>query len=41
MDGYITIGTELDTSRFDKQINLLEDKLEGLEQEYDALGRAK
>lgn len=41
MDGYVTIGTELNTSRFDKQISLLEDKLEGLEQEYDALEKAK
>ena len=41
MDGYITIGTELNTSRFDKQIDLLEDKLEGLEQEYDVLEKAK
>ena len=27
MDGYVTIGTELDTKGFDKEINLLEDKL--------------
>ena len=35
MDGYVTIGTELDTKSFDKQIALLEDKLEGLEEEFE------
>lgn len=41
MDGTITIGTELDTITIDKQIELLEDKLEGLVEEYDILERAK
>ena len=33
MDGYVTIGTELDSSMIDKQIALLENKLEGLVEE--------
>lgn len=41
MDGTITIGTELDTITIDKQIDLLEDKLEGLVEEYDILERVK
>lgn len=41
MDGYVTIGTKLDSSMTDKQINLLEDKLEGLIEEYDVLEKAK
>jgi hypothetical protein len=41
MDGYVTIGTKLDSSMIDKQINLLEDKLEGLIEEYDVLEKAK
>lgn len=41
MDGYITIGTKLDDSMIDKQISLLEDKLEGLEEDYKALENAK
>ena len=31
MDGYITIGTELDTKSFDKEIALLESKLQDIE----------
>ena len=41
MDGYVTIGTELDSSMIDKQIALLEEKLEGLLEEYEALEKAK
>lgn len=33
MDGWITIGTKLDTKSFDKQIQDLEDKLEDLEKQ--------
>lgn len=40
MDGWLTIGTELNTKQFDKQIALLEDKLEGLEEEYEILEKA-
>lgn len=40
MDGYVTIGTELDTKTIDKQLGLLEDKLEGLVEEYEALEKA-
>ena len=36
MDGNIIIGTELDTKSFDAQIKELEDKLDTLEQEYEA-----
>lgn len=41
MDGYVTIGTRLDDSMIDKQISLLEDKLEGLEEEFKTLENAK
>lgn len=41
MDGTITIGTEIDTITVERQIELLEDKLEGLVEEYDILERAK
>lgn len=41
MDGYVTIGTELDTKIVDKQIKLLEDKLEGLLEEYEILEKAE
>ena len=34
MSGEVVIGTKLDVSMIDKQINLLEDKLEGLLEEY-------
>lgn len=40
-DGYVTIQTKMDTSMIDKQIGLLEDKLEGLEEEYEILEKAK
>lgn len=40
MDGYVTIGTKLETKTIDKQIMLLEDKLEGLVEEYEALEKA-
>ena len=36
-DGWVTIGTNLDTDRIDKQIELLYGKLERLNQEYEAL----
>lgn len=36
MDGNVIIGTELDTKSFDAQIKELEDKLDTLEQEYEA-----
>lgn len=36
MDGEVIIGTGLDTKSFDAQISELEDKLEGLEEEYEA-----
>ena len=41
MDGKVVIGTEMDTSMIDKQIDLLTDKLEGLEQEYKILEEEK
>ena len=41
MDGYVTIGTELDSSMVDKQIDLLQDKLEGLVEEYDILEKVE
>lgn len=41
MDGWITIGTKLDTKGFEKQIQKLEDDLDTLEQEYEALSKAK
>lgn len=34
MDGYIVIGTELDSKKFEAQISRLEDELDTLEQEY-------
>ena len=34
MDGWITIGTKIDNKSFDAQIKELEDKLEGLEAEF-------
>lgn len=37
MDGYVTIGAKIDTITLDKQIDLLEDKLEGLAEEYEIL----
>lgn len=41
MDGYITIGTELDTKSFDKQIIDLENKLDRLEQERKVIASQK
>ena len=41
MDGYVTIGTKIDTMMLDKQIDLLEDKLEGLVEEYEILEKAE
>ena len=41
MNGKVVIGTELNTSTIDKQIVLLEDKLEGLIEEYEILERAE
>lgn len=41
MDGYVTIGTKLDSSMIDKEISLLEERLDGLLEEYDALEKAK
>lgn len=35
MDAYVTIGTELDTKSFDKQIKKLEFELESLEEEFE------
>ena len=34
MDGYIVIGTEIDSKKFEAQISRLEDELDTLEQEY-------
>lgn len=41
MDGYVTIKTNLDNSDFDREISLLQDKLEGLEEEYNIISREK
>lgn len=41
MDGWVTIGTKLDTKDFDRQIESVEEKLEGLEEEYNILKNAK
>ena len=41
MQGKVIIGTELDSSQIDKQIDLLIDKLEGLEEEYQILENAE
>ena len=41
MDGYVTIGTKLDTSDFDRQINALTEHLKALEEEYNTLANAK
>lgn len=41
MDGYITIGTELDTKSFDKQIASLEVKLKHLEEDREILASQK
>lgn len=40
-DGWIIIGTRLETKGFEKQIQKLEDDLDTLEQEYEALSKAK
>lgn len=40
MDGIVTIKTEIDNTSFDKQISVLEDKLETLLEEYDAIDKA-
>lgn len=40
MDGWVIIGTELETKNFDRQIENLENKLDTLEQEYEALKKA-
>lgn len=40
-DGVVVIKTALETNSIDKQIKLLEDKLEGLVEEYQALEKAK
>jgi len=41
MDGYVTIGTELDTKSFDKQIASLEVKLKHLEEDREILASQK
>lgn len=41
MDGYVTIGTKLDTKDFEKQIIQLEDKLDTLEQERGVIASQK
>lgn len=41
MDGYVIIETKLNTSLIDKQIDLLQDKLEGLVEEYEILEKAQ
>lgn len=41
MEGKIVIGTEIDTIMLDKQIDLLEDKLEGLVEEYEILEKTE
>lgn len=41
MDGWIQIGTKLDSSTVDKEIELLEDKLSGLVEEFEILERSK
>lgn len=40
MDGKIVIETEINTKNLDKQLSLLEDKLEGLIEEYEAIEKA-
>lgn len=40
MDGFVIIGTELETKNFDKQIEDLENKLDTLEKEYEVLEKA-
>lgn len=41
MDGEVIIGTKLDTGMIDKQLVLLQDKLEGLMEEYQILESAE
>ena len=41
MDGYITIGTKLNTEDFDREIKLVQEQLEGLEEEYNTLKNSK
>lgn len=41
MDGWVTIGTKLDSKSFNRQIKLLKDNLDTLEQEYNTLKKAK
>lgn len=41
MDGYVTIGTELDTKDFDREIEHLQKHLKDLEEDYDILSREK
>lgn len=41
MDGYVTIGTKLNTDDFDRQIDYLKDHLEALEEEYNTLANSK
>lgn len=41
MDGYVTIGTKLETVDFDRQIEILTDKLESLEDEYNTISKEK
>lgn len=41
MDGYVTIGTELDTKDFDREIEHLQKYLKDLEEDYDILSREK
>lgn len=41
MDGWITIGTQVETKSFDKQISYIEDKLETLDQEIKNLEKVE
>lgn len=41
MDGYVTIGTKIDTKDFKSQISQMEDKLKDLQFQYDALSKAQ
>lgn len=40
MDGWVEIGVGLDTKQFDKQINDVQETLEGLEKEYEYLKKS-
>lgn len=41
MDGYITIGTKLNTEDFEREIKFVQDQLEGLEEEYNVIKNSK